>query len=249
MDSQETRIYLVVALTIALICGILIYLVFLIVRQQQRAYKLQRKIALGEITALEKERNRIASDLHDDLGPLLAAIKIKIRLVEPLNPADNKEIMKSIEYLDDAIKKLRQISNDLIPTALERRGLVEAISELISNTMTLHALEISFTSPRLSFIAKDQEVHIYRMIQEGIFNCLRHASATMMKILITYNSDDLKVVLIDNGIGLPEKFDLQNSSGRGFSSFKNRTHILGGSFHVHSEHEKGTILEFVIPIK
>lgn len=247
MGAQETRIYLAVAVATLIICVILFYLVVMIFRQQRKNIKLQRHIALGEISALEIERARIAADLHDDLGPLLAAIKFRIRLVGPLSEIDKQEISLSVSHLDDAIVRLRQISNNLLPTALVRKGLIGAVNELVASTMRLQNLAIDFDYSFFQADSKEQEVHIYRMIQEGIYNCIKHANATKMQITLKSEGQLIKLVIIDNGVGLPSNLDTDALSGRGLVSLRNRASIMGGEFYIHSDPRKGTILEFEIP--
>ncbi len=248
MDTQEAKIVMAVSVAIFLISLIVILLVILLFIQHRKNISLQQKTTMGEIASLEFERARIAADLHDDLGPLLAAIKFRVALLSPSNSEEQDEIKQWVGYLDDAIQRLRRISNNLSPTALERKGLVGAIHELINQTMRLTNLSIEFEYDSIPVFSKEYEVHFYRIIQEGLSNCLKHAEATKIRITFSTKGRNVNLQLIDNGKGLPTNFSLDALSGRGLVGLKNRASIMGGELLIHSHPDKGTILEFEIPI-
>jgi signal transduction histidine kinase len=209
---------------------------------------LQRNIALREISALEKERSRIAADLHDDLGPLLSAIKFRINSVDTLSAEDKNEIVVSSGLLDDSISRLKEISNDLLPTALIRKGLIEAIQEFIILQAETSGLDIRFDfSPNIT-ISKERDIHLFRMIQEGVFNCIKHANATRILITLNVENNLHRLRITDNGIGIKKLQPDIQFSGRGLISLENRATILGGTLYIHSEPGKGTILDFEIPL-
>ncbi|NDB54125.1 MAG: hypothetical protein EB025_08670, partial [Chitinophagaceae bacterium] len=131
MNAYEARVLIAVAISTFLIALIVTVLVILLFIQHRKNLLLQQKTSMGEIASLEFERARIAADLHDDLGPLLAAIKFRVGLLSPSSSEDQEEIKQSVDHLDEAIQRLRKISNNLLPTALERKGLVDAVYELI----------------------------------------------------------------------------------------------------------------------
>jgi signal transduction histidine kinase len=101
------------------------------IRQQRITQKLNREKIEAEILTLEKERQRVASDLHDDLGPVLSAIKFKINSVESKSEEDAELIRKASDYVDETIQRIRQIAFNLMPNTLTRKGLVAATEELI----------------------------------------------------------------------------------------------------------------------
>ena len=248
MDTQEARIIIAVAIAIFFISLIVILLVILLFTQYRKNILLQQKTSMGEIASLEFERSRIASDLHDDLGPLLAAIKFRVGLLSPTSSEDQEEIKQSVSHLDEAILRLRKISNNLLPTALDRKGLVDAVHELMNQTIRMTNLSIEFEYDSIPIFSKEYEVHFYRIIQEGISNCLKHAYATKMRIIFSTKGSNVNLQLIDNGKGLPTNFSLDALSGRGLIGLKNRASIMGGQLLIHSHPDKGTILEFEIPI-
>lgn len=248
MNAYEARVLIAVAISTFLIALIVTVLVILLFIQHRKNLLLQQKTSMGEIASLEFERARIAADLHDDLGPLLAAIKFRVGLLSPSSSEDQEEIKQSVDHLDEAIQRLRKISNNLLPTALERKGLVDAVYELINQAMRVKNITIEFEYDTFPSLSKDYEVHFYRIIQESLSNCLKHANATNLRIALTSNDNVINLQIIDNGKGLPANFSLEGISGRGLIGLKNRASIMGGELLIHSHPEKGTILEFEIPI-
>ncbi|NBY24965.1 MAG: sensor histidine kinase [Chitinophagaceae bacterium] len=248
MNAYEARVLIAVAISTFLIALIVTVLVILLFIQHRKNLLLQQKTSMGEIASLEFERARIAADLHDDLGPLLAAIKFRVGLLSPSSSEDQEEIKQSVDHLDEAIQRLRKISNNLLPTALERKGLVDAVYELINQAMRVKNITIEFEYDTFPALSKDYEVHFYRIIQESLSNCLKHANATNLRIALTSKDNVINLQIIDNGKGLPANFSLEGISGRGLIGLKNRASIMGGELLIHSHPEKGTILEFEIPI-
>lgn len=248
MDPQEKKIFMVITITAALIGVSLLYLFILLYRQQRKNLRLQRKLALSEITSLEQERSRIAADLHDDLGPLLAAIKFRVNSISISSDQDEEEVLVSGKLLDEAINKLRQISNDLLPTSLVRKGLFKAIEELVSFYTQSNNIKISFVYSDEFFIPEEKQIHLYRMAQEAVFNCIKHSKASSVRLVLTSNGSTIHFSITDNGCGLPADKQLQEEGGRGLISLSNRAKIMGGYLEIHSEPNKGTILEFEIPI-
>src|SRR5687768_12869178 len=114
VEQEETFYYTVVVL--ALMLGLIIaYFIITIIRYHRRYIKLQKERIFAEITMQENERKRIATDLHDSLGPLLSAVKLNINSIEMQHPEDEEVIARSGKYLDEIIGSMRQISYNLLP--------------------------------------------------------------------------------------------------------------------------------------
>jgi signal transduction histidine kinase len=248
MDPHQYSIFLAVTVATFLVVAILLFFVFRILHKQRQLMRLQRQILTIEMATLEKERARIASDLHDDIAPLLAAIKFRLMTVASVTASDQKELDVCAGHLDDAIVRLRKVSHNLLPAILGRRGLVEAIRDLVVSTEQLHPLKIEFTCDLASPLSKEIEIHLYRMVQEGLANCIQHAAATHFNIKLTSDRRLLTLQLMDNGIGVSTEIPTATHRGRGIIGCRNRATMLGGQFTLDSIRNKGTILTFMIPI-
>ena len=109
MDAQETGFYTAILIVCGVVGVIIIYFIASIIRQQRRTVRLYKQSLLTEITTLEKERSRMASDLHDEVGPMLSAIKLRIASFD-INEEDEEYLEKTNQQIDIVIKRMREIS-------------------------------------------------------------------------------------------------------------------------------------------
>lgn len=158
MDAQETRIYTAVLITAIVFGGIVLFFIISIIRQQRKNLNLHKQNILAQITGIERDRARIAHDIHDELGPLLSSIKLRINNFE-LTDGDDKIQIEKINYsIDKAVIRIREISHDLMPADLLSTGLVMALREYITGISSA-VLHIDFTSPRiLNFQNRDRSM-------------------------------------------------------------------------------------------
>ena len=249
MDTQEANFF-TEALIVTIIVGIIIsYFVISIVRQQRRNLELSRKNALAELAAMEKERSRIASDLHDDISPILSVIKFQVISLKVPEEADQLQVQKTSNQLDELIERIRAISTNLMPATLVRKGLDVSIDEYIRNLQDMTPLKIHYTYEMDHELAAEKSINIYRMIQELFHNSIRHAQATELKLVFEAQeqSRQLKIFFKDNGIGFDYDKALQADTGFGLRSLKSRTELMGGKMQVESQAGLGTAFLFQIP--
>jgi signal transduction histidine kinase len=249
MDPQEKEVYIVIVIVAVLLGIIISYFLVTIIRHQRRNLDLHKAKILAEITTLENERKRIASDLHDELGPLLSAVKLQITNLESESQHDLLLIQKSSGHIDDIIKKLREISNNLMPNTLLRKGLIAAISDFISRLSDVHPLRINFDHPPEMKLDQDKEINLYRILQEIIHNTLKHAQAKNLKIKLLTEKDQLILMTEDDGIGFNYNEKSKLSSGLGLLNLQSRTEVMGGEFTWVSDKGKGTKYLFEIPVR
>ncbi len=241
---QIIEVIITAAITVALIIGFFIYAV---VRQRRRLWQWQRARISAAITTLESERKRIAGDLHDELGPMLSAIKLQINHLEPTSLAEAAILEKSSSQIDDIITRFREISYNLLPNTLVRKGFVKATHEFIGKMKNLHALQIDFSSPNFS-LTPEREVNLYRVVQEIIQNTIKHAQARQLIIQITVKTKSILLQTKDNGIGFNYSDKKQRGKGMGLLSLQSRADLLGGELLVHSKPGEGVIFEIEIPL-
>ena len=174
MGEEEKQFYNAV-LVLALLIGVIIaYFIITIIRYHRRYIRLQKDRIHAEIQIQENERKRIASDLHDSLGPLLSAVKLNISSIEVTQPDDQRVIQKTARYLDEIIGSMRQISYNLLPNTLERKGLIEAVREFIAQVSNQQSLQIKLFVVKEAVVPKNKEIHIFRMQLHPFFILLDH---------------------------------------------------------------------------
>ena len=248
MDAQQTSIFVTVLITCLILAVVIGVFLFIIFRHQRRNNELYRAKILAEITTLENERARIANDLHDELGPLLSSVKLRVNNIEVSDEDDIRELDKVNKHIDDVIQRMRRISNNLLPTSLQRKGLVPAMEESIENSNGLKGLTIHFKHENVPSLPKDKSVNLYRILQEIIHNTLKHAKAKDLKIELVGNGETLQVSSEDNGLGFDYSSLIKESSGLGLRSLLSRVEIMGGEMFIESKKGKGTRYTFEIPL-
>ena len=234
------------AIVSIIVGGIIFYFIFSIVRRQKEVMKWQQARIKAEIETLENERRRIASDLHDELGPMLSAVKLQINHLEPTDETEIVVLNKSSGQIDEIIQRFRDISYDLLPNTLVRKGLVSAVEEFIDRLNGAHKVRIGFSSPDLN-LPSDREINIYRIIQEIVHNTIKHARATSLSITIKKGANLLIIKTVDDGIGFDYEEKLQVANGLGLLNLHSRAEVLGGQLKVFSQVGKGATFLIEIP--
>jgi two-component system, NarL family, sensor kinase len=248
MDSGETKIFYAILLAAGIIGFIILLFIIVLVWSRQRIAFLQHNQLEKDITALEHERKRIVSDLHDELGPLLSVVKIQVANLETTLKQDIEQIKKATDHLDDVLMRIRNICSELVPTVLARKGLFIAIDQLIEEFSSLVPIKIEFIYAPVR-LEPSTEIHIYRMLHELITNAVKHSDATTLNIVITHQDHMLLITVTDDGKGFyPDKMFLE-SNGLGLKNILSRAHALKGNVFLDSEPAKGTFYNIEIPIQ
>jgi signal transduction histidine kinase len=245
---MENKILDITILLSIIIAVIIIYFFVSIIRYHRRYMRLQRERIFAEITIRENERKRIATDLHDSLGPLLSAVKLNISSVDIPHPEDRQVLEKTGKYLDEIIGSMRQISYDLLPHTLERRGLVEAIREFIGQVNLKQTINIQLFIVKEIKVPQEKEIHIFRMIQEIVHNTIKHAKAKNLQIGMSEESGHLLFLTKDDGRGFDKEKELGRAGGLGLKSLASRCEILNGILSLESKPGAGTNYFIKIPL-
>lgn len=247
MDAKETSIYAAV-LIISIVLGIIItYFIISIIRQQRKNLELYKQSIHTEITTLERERTRMAADLHDEVGPVLSAVKLKLNSLDVTSEDDVIEVKKTNDQIDNLLRRMREISFDLMPNSLIRKGLAAAINEFVDYCSKSSSLQIKFQFENIA-LTQLQSINLYRIIQEIIHNTIKHARATELLMALRREKTTLVLTTQDNGIGFSYDSRSKEASGLGLRNLLSRTEIIGGKMFFESKKGKGTTYIFEIPI-
>jgi signal transduction histidine kinase len=249
MDAQESQLFIAIIIAVIAIGGIIAYFIFSVFQHQKKMLMLERQNANAEITALEKDRSRIANDLHDDLAPMLSAVKMKINSFELNELEDQTQLDKTNDTIDEIAKRMRAISFDLMPGSLKVKGLNTAIHEFANFISKKDSLFINVDFPQEELVHDEQKaIHMYRIVQELIQNTLKHAKATQLLIELKREKHNLVLTSRDNGVGFNYDAELQENMGFGLRSLLNRTTLLNGNLDIQSKLGSGTIYIIEIPL-
>ncbi len=248
MHTQEEKFYTAIAIATTTLGFIIVYFIVTMIRHQRRNARLYRAKIKAEISTLENERKRIATDLHDELGPLLSAVRIRINHLSSESENDKNIVTFANKHIDDILAKAREISYNLLPNTLVRKGLINAIEEYITKLHEVHELKIIFRSDVNIDLDKGKEINIYRIIQEIIHNTVKHAHAKQLVIELRKQGDALLLVTADDGKGFDIEDKIHDSNGLGLINLQSRAEILNSKFSYNSEAGKGTMYVFEMPL-
>ena len=248
MDTHETKVYLALLIAAVILGVFLIFFIITIIGHQRRNQALYKEKINAEITTLEKERARIASDLHDDLGPMLSAVKLLINNVELKSESDRETITKANSYIDGILLQLRRISNDLVPQSLGRKGLVVAVGEFIRELNDKRSMQIDFNSSPGLFVSAEQGIHLYRIIHEVIHNAEKHAGAKTLRIDLEMKNDLILLMLKDDGSGFDTRDNVIAQKGLGLKNITSRIETMKGVLYLRSGPGIGTEYNIEIPV-
>ena len=197
-------------------------------------------------TALNKERNIIAQELHDNVNQQLALAIMYIAAAEK-KPQENTDLLKqAVQFITQSINEIRKISHHLIAEKKPEFSLVQSANDLIKDITSVHVLQISFNHINFNEELVNQEIqlHIFRILQELVSNVLKHAHATQLQILL-YNhiNQHINLQIKDNGVGFKELHDV---SGVGLFNIRNRVKMLNGIVSIESTPDAGTSISVEI---
>lgn len=213
-------------------------------RQKQRlqAYRFEKQMEISRLTYTiageEKERNRIARELHDGIGGLLAAAKINLDLVKnEYHFGNESNFMEVIQLVDQAASDLRKTAHNMMPEILMQDGLVKALEQFCNSIAIKNTTHIYFEVTGTAFkLRSDLELSLYRIIQELVHNIIKHSRATEAIIQIGFSEEELNIAVEDNGIGISS----ENKKGLGIKSIQDRVKAINGHISIESGYSKGT---------
>lgn len=204
--------------------------------------KQQEEILLNTISAQEKERKRIARDLHDEVGAMLSVVKLNVGRIEKKSEESvAKELAAETKtYIDEVITQVRRISRALLPPSLDKLGLFFALEELSNWVNKADQLKIVCWKSGEQFrFDNKKELAVFRIVQELLNNAIKHSEATNIYINTRFSpNNNLMISITDNGKG----FNLEEkvNTGLGLKNLESRTQIIGARFKMKSKPGKGT---------
>lgn len=216
--------------------------------QQQRITELETEKQLAATEAVlkgeEQERSRMAKDLHDGLGGMLSGIKYSLSNMKQnliMTPDNAQAFERSIDMLDTSIKEMRRVAHNMMPEALLKFGLDEALKDFCNDVHNSGVIKVNYQSIGLegAVIENTRAITIYRIVQELLNNSIKHAAASQAIVQLSKSADNISITVEDDGKGFDTAV-LKSAKGMGWSNIQNRVEFLKGKMDVKSSAEKGT---------
>lgn len=209
-------------------------------RLDRRKRLYNKRVLTAVLRAEEKSRSEFSKELHDGMGPLLSAAKMSLSALTPATGMiDRSEIIKNtMHVIDEAIRSLREISNNLSPHVLNDFGLARGIQNFISHSVSMHdARRIRFTTNlRAERFDPDLEVIFYRVACELIHNSLKHSGCTEIRLSLTLAGTLMTLRYADDGCGFDPEAEYH---GMGLANIQSRVNSLNGIVEIRSAPGRG----------
>ncbi len=219
----------------------------------QKSHKDLHKLAGRLILNQEKELSRLARELHDDLTQQLAVAAIDAGAIEQDFKDLPEPVLQRISSIKDQLikisKEVHEMSRDLHPSILKDLGLVRAVQSECRNFSGRRGIAVIFTPKNVpDNISKDIALSVYRIIQEGLSNVLRHADTKNAYVFLEGFDHSLLLTVRDTGVGFDQS-RVRQQAALGLGSIRERVRLINGKFSITSSPGKGTTIEVTIPLK
>jgi signal transduction histidine kinase len=222
--------------------------------QQEKINNFQQQMEIENLNAAiageERERTRIARELHDGIGGLMAASKMNFELVKKAYSLDNENNFKDgLLLLEEASAELRKTAHNMMPEILLQDGLAVAVAYFCHKVGNNSATNVHFQTLGVIRPFNPQfELAVYRIIQELVHNILKHAKATEAIVQMGFNDTIFDVTVEDNGIGMPPDM-MEHSKGIGLKSVAERVKTIDGHLEIQNLEGGGTSIYFEVSLK
>lgn len=255
IEAQEKQNFIkniiIVSIVLLLLLSAILAMMIFRKKQLQQQAKLDAEIASQKeirskaiIEAEEKERRRIAQDLHDGVGQILSAAKLNLSGIESqigIKDEKQKEAFKTaLSLIDDSVKEVRIVSHNMMPNTLIKLGLASAIKEFITKIQGTPNLKVNLEIVGLTErIEQEKETVLYRVIQEVVSNIIKHAKATEIGLQLIRHEKEISIIIEDNGLGF-DTSKINEFEGIGLKNIISRVEFINGTVNFDSTINKGT---------
>ena len=263
IESKEKQAFIkniiIIAIIILSILIVITGVLFYRKKQIEQQAKLDSEIAYQKeirtkaiLDAEEKERRRIAQDLHDGVGQMLSAAKLNLSNLDSKITTQTEEqklaMQNALSLVDDSVKEVRAVSHNMMPNTLIKLGLASAVREFITKLGNAPTLKVDLEIVGLDTRLDNQvETVLYRVIQEIVNNIIKHAKASQISMQLIRHESELNIMIEDNGVGFDTN-QLDSFEGIGLKGIQTRIEFLNGNVHFDSSVGRGTTVIIDIPL-
>ncbi len=221
-------------------------------RQTERAEQGLRDLSQQQVKAQEEERRSISRELHDEVGQMLTGLRMEVANLQRYHGAPVQEFERKLQecgvLLEQTVQSVRDLAMGLRPSMLDDLGLGAALEWQAREFARRYDIPVNLTMEApLDLLTESQKISIYRVVQEALTNCARHAHAKSIGIRLNEDGSMLRLVVADDGIGMVE--ENKKRSGIGLTGIQERVRELGGVFAILSAPRHGTTLSVAIPFR
>jgi len=221
----------------------------------RRQHEVHRELLHRSVTAQERERARLARELHDGIiqGLVSSLYRLQIAMAEPggLSPGALEALQEARRTLDASIEEMRRLIEGLRPHLLDEMGLARALERYVLSLVKPEGMELELRlEADLPALLPEAESGIYRIAQEGINNMLRHSSCRRGEVGLSLREGSLELVIRDDGVGFdPDEVASGAAGALGLAGMRERAEYLGGELKVESSPGRGATVRLSVPLE
>ena len=215
----------------------------------ESAERQMRALSQQLVAAQEEERKRLSRELHDQVGQVLTALRLELGRIERTSDGDEyiaKAVAECRQLVDHMVRTVRDLALGLRPSMLDDFGLQPALEWHVRDFSRRYGLPIELEVKGVpDALSEPYRICVYRVVQEALTNCARHASATRVRVRVSGDPDGLEVVVTDDGVGLRPEHRLD---GMGLRGMEERARELGGTMTIRASTTSGTTIRIILPL-
>jgi signal transduction histidine kinase len=237
--SKGEFLYLISIIAFGFLMLLLFFLIVMVLNVRIRKQKEIEKLN-AILETQENERKRIAEDMHDEIGPMLSAIKLQINSFLSLQTKEDLEsnIKETSGYLNVIIQNVRNVVRNLSPANLSNHGLVKSIEDFRNIIEKDGHIRFNFMNEGIGSRWKETaEINIYRMVNEMINNSLKHSNCNEINLALRMYEKEFLVLYTDNGS--IQEANAVNSSGMGVKNISSRANMMNGKVSTYRDFTRG----------
>jgi signal transduction histidine kinase len=247
MDTQTKGLYLTIIAAMAFVTLLLLLFIVATVKQLRNRLAAYRRQLVREVELIDRERSRVAADLHDELGSGLSAVGLLLRRANEASPSPILDT--SLHQLQTQQQKLRGITYNLSPRVLETHGLPMALTDLCEEIRATGKLQIKETGlASADCLDKPASTHLYRIVREILTNAVHHAHCTVILFAIIREPAKLIIDIRDNGKGFDIDAAEKQQTGMGLQNIRSRIGLLTAALEINSVIDEGSIYHITVPV-
>ena len=219
----------------------------------RKAHERLQDFSHSLIDLQEKERKRIAAELHDSIAQSILIIKNSALIGLRLKKSPSKmvkHLAEISEYASQSLQDIRKVSQNLRPVLLDRLGLTESLRNLAGNISSATSIQITTSIDQVdNLLDKEAEINLFRIVQESLNNIVKHSYATSAEISVKKDSRKIRILIKDNGKGMNAPHsEVRTDVGMGLIVMAERIKMLEGTWQINSFAGTGTTIQAEIPL-
>ena len=248
MQTPENMLLLSMGLAILLVLALLGYFGFILYKMHEQQLQLLKSRDENRLAAAEQERELIALDLHDDLGPILTAARFKVYSLPAMDEREKELQEEALSHIQLVVQRIKTWADQLAAPAVLQQSPFHQLAEYVVQIAPASAMKIEIMPFNFPEIKSNQSIHIHRMLQEIIHNAVKHAKAESMVIYGQVKDKQLIITSIDDGIGFEVGKTERQTKGNGLQNLRTRARLLKAALLIESKPGEGTKHIIKLPI-